>query len=1434
MDSPGGIDSPLMVYSFDLEEVERATGIYRGAPISIRGAQPVRDPRLWPATRCSLHYDPVTELLWVGGYYPSGGAAGEPWFDEICEEADITMPHAGLPEGGKCYSAHQQRIVEEPGCSYQYECKRTDMNIPRLTNFVHPDLGSVTTYAHTFDGQPKLVRETDGWELNLHESDILEKWEWTDLDHWPDGSPNLYDQCSRIEIGPEASANGVEQNPSVENTCYVNGGTRIKLWQQARSAGLAVSGFAFAYASLNREPPTSMDSGDRRTEEITSSSFNPDEMARFFGAAPVAQEARDFLRQEGSYDDDVDFDGKLNLRLPHDGIELGPDATSFTFYNDLFGDKYAVVTLCFLAQIGQPSNQPCSLEFHSVAKARELGTAAACIDVTLCDRWVMRLKEAESSGSSLIPDWANDLKDTVSGALGAVGTLLAGVGPPWALGVLQKVLQGDFMAAMEVMLDGLGVPLDFSPGGIGFVSYNVLTKLLSEDIGGARADVEAAVVAEVDAQQGPVVAAVVRQLLDAEPAEWICIIRDSVVSSLTDGILREAILTSEATKGISPIITERLIATLKAILFASKEVIILELENTIISIFHMAKAFTDEKDAPIFIKALIQILVELAENHRETAEVLVQKVSDVILRIISGTWEYAGTILASVVHAYTGQADIADVLDVWLGLAMKKFLPSDKAPAAKLLLEAAGVTEINLHDAEIIALVFGPRSTVVFDEYCEEMDIVTPYQGSPESVEDAAHTWWQAGSHNWNAMDYAGEPQGGKCYQAHQARIVEEADNGGYCDYQMECYEKLNRFETWNKPDGYYWVCQRAHIYYEDPDYPPSEWSDNDYLRYWRPDKLDECYPKQLQTYEAMEEKLKTYTGCSTPDDRGCTAPESSKEMAKVALGLALGQNFEGAADYVVQALLETVPESHRTASPAVDHILDMLKALKRETPLSFLSSLVALVTEGGAVDGARLAIRVLLAGSNDLSKEPFVLALASLVMDAFDGTRVYGEEARVELETGDTVNSYYSLNDPNSTAYRVNAALGFSSAQGLIHDRGLAIDLLVDEVTDDPLRAQLLRTLALGGVAVRWIETLVEILRADIPNIPDRLARVVTHVVAQLPAQPDPASTMPEQDELLKVLPGALISAAISGDFMGTLDVLMPHVGASLNPMVGFDVVIVYNAMHIFYSDGIPGLVRYLAQTLTPPAVSLLLTAVLLGEDAPSILDNLLGLLDSGEFTMPLQAMMNDYTADQGPNATVAVRDQLVSIVTDVASGAIEKAQVTLDLVRTAPRSNSAATTQGALAIDAEAAWASDGPQGAVGVLTNGLMTGSPFARHFVRVITAGRPVLTWVQELAEALASGDLLDLLNALVGGVPNVPLIPQPPALVRTLVPIMVALVRGDFGAAAKALEPIVVRLPCHTMPCRTACYSPAGLMRQLPLLPLNCCIDQGPSIAPLLL
>ena len=76
-------------------------------------------------------------------------------------------------------------------------------------------------------------------------------------------------------------------------------------------------------------------------------------------------------------DANADYVGKLDLSLPWDGMRYGRDVSSFTFYNDYFGDRYAVLSRCRLAMAGDPSLAPCALEFHDTYVARSNGKAQA-------------------------------------------------------------------------------------------------------------------------------------------------------------------------------------------------------------------------------------------------------------------------------------------------------------------------------------------------------------------------------------------------------------------------------------------------------------------------------------------------------------------------------------------------------------------------------------------------------------------------------------------------------------------------------------------------------------------------------------------------------------------------------------------------------------------------------------------------------------------------------------------------------------------------------------------------------------------------------------------------------------------------------------------------------------------------------------------------
>ena len=59
------------------------------------------------------------------------------------------------------------------------------------------------------------------------------------------------------------------------------------------------------------------------------------------------------------------------------------------------------------------------------------------------------------------------------------------------------------------------------------------------------------------------------------------------------------------------------------------------------------------------------------------------------------------------------------------------------------------------------------------------------------------------------------------------------------------------------------------------------------------------------------------------------------------------------------------------------------------------------------------------------------------------------------------------------------------------------------------------------GWAAIEWLQKLIDILQADIPNVPDRLSQIATLVVAELPTQLGLNSTLPTPTSVLALLPG-------------------------------------------------------------------------------------------------------------------------------------------------------------------------------------------------------------------------------------------------------------------------------------------------------------------------
>ena len=229
------------------------------------------------------------------------------------------------------------------------------------------------------------------------------------------------------------------------------------------------------------------------------------------------------------------------------GIEIGADVTSFAFFEDYFGDRYAMLSRCSLALPGRstarmlpvpyymylttctlttcalttctlphvpllhvplphvpllhvpllrvlvssrPNTEPCAIEMHSVTNASLLGSTADCSQSSVCDQWVMRTREPVPSPD--MPDWAAKIKDkaeaakTLAKKVGGAGALLAGLGPPWALDLIRAVLERDGLAAFEALLAALGDKIpSFAPGSSGASAYAASKLLSAGDVPGA-------------------------------------------------------------------------------------------------------------------------------------------------------------------------------------------------------------------------------------------------------------------------------------------------------------------------------------------------------------------------------------------------------------------------------------------------------------------------------------------------------------------------------------------------------------------------------------------------------------------------------------------------------------------------------------------------------------------------------------------------------------------------------------------------------------------------------------------------------------------------------------------------------------------------------------------------------------------------------------
>ena len=260
---------------------------------------------------------------------------------------------------------------------------------------------------------------------------------------------------------------------------------------------------------------------------------------------------------------------------------------------------------------------------------------------------------------------------------------------------------------------------------------------------------------------------------------------------------------------------------------------------------------------------------------------------------------------------------------------------------------------------------------------------------------------------------------------------------------------------------------------------------------YGDPDRFSELFPHvenrmslyhkcigfKASVYLTAYDVLTSYAQCQDPSDPACTAPEDTVSLANGAMSQIMRKDLNAAASYVVQRLMSTVPDALRLPAHVEGRIYGMLRAIREDDVIMFMDTMTALVNGSSLpLDGPRLAVRVMLAATSapenrggiptaaetaptaydkpskpwlatpDMSLQPFIFAMASLVSDGLDATRAidgsYGDEARIELGKGHGV--YYSINNPNSTAYKIIAALDANK-------KGLAIDILVKKLTEPP-----------------------------------------------------------------------------------------------------------------------------------------------------------------------------------------------------------------------------------------------------------------------------------------------------------------------------------------------------------------------------------------------
>ena len=271
------------------------------------------------------------------------------------------------------------------------------------------------------------------------------------------------------------------------------------------------------------------------------------------------------------------------------------------------------------------------------------------------------------------------------------------------------------MGALEAMLEGLGVSLNFEPGGLGFASYGALEKLYHSDIDGAVIDINIALHDALLKTQPPEVEGIIRQLLEADMKDWFDIIKDGVLNSLAEGMLRESIKSAPQLSGIDERILSQLYTALVAIWLHPAEVMD-ELLETVEVALRVATEWVDSTPyglsiESLLVRAFLQAGLTAFDHRAENVTVILTKVGEVVVPFISDSdfpgAETAGTILQSIVDAATGRCrlvhqqtvctdvDIGTMLETWLTTLLRAVLPSSPGSISKILLETAGVPALD-------------------------------------------------------------------------------------------------------------------------------------------------------------------------------------------------------------------------------------------------------------------------------------------------------------------------------------------------------------------------------------------------------------------------------------------------------------------------------------------------------------------------------------------------------------------------------------------------------------------------------------------------------------------------------------------------------------------------------------------------------------------